>query len=189
MTDPVEQSPEVHYWSATQRLPDRHCHTVEHSFRVMGYAVQLAERLELDATLVSEIRVASLLHDIGKQAIPARILNKPDALTPDEWRLIRLHPRIGSGMATSLGYNESVRAMVLHHHEHWDGSGYPTGLQAVDIPVGARVIAMADVFDALTSPRSYRSALDARTALGVMRAEAGTILDPFMFLTFRALVR
>ena len=156
----------------------------EHATRVTGYACWLARTLRLSSQLVHEIRAASLLHDIGKRALPAALLNKTTALTQDEWRQIRRHPELGCALAQALGFDERVRTLIRHHHEHWDGSGYPFGLQETDTPIGARVIAIADVFDALTSPRSYRVALDAGAALAVMRAETGTVLDPHLFAVF-----
>ena len=168
--------------AASQRNVD------EHSARVMGYACLLARTLRLSPQMVSEIRLASLLHDIGKRALPDALLNKTTPLTNEEWRLIRTHPEVGCALARLHGHDEAVRSLIRHHHEHWDGSGYPYGLQEAAIPVGARVIAIADVFDALTSPRSYRIALDASAALAVMRAEAGTVLDPHLFAAFEQLI-
>ncbi len=156
----------------------------DHAQRVMRYACVLAETLRLDARVIEEIRIASLLHDIGKRALPAEILNKPTKLTHDEWRVIRLHSTLGSALAKRLGHSAEVCALVRHHHEHWDGSGYPAGLQGKDSPTGARVIALADVFDALTTPRPYRVALTPDNALAVMRTEAGTVLDPHLFPIF-----
>jgi putative nucleotidyltransferase with HDIG domain len=160
----------------------------EHATRVMGYACLLARTLRLSSQMVAEIRHASLLHDIGKRALPDALLNKTAPLTSEEWRLIRTHPEVGCALAQLLGHDDSVRSLIRHHHEHWDGSGYPYGLQEAAIPVGARVIAIADVFDALTSPRSYRVALDASAALAVMHAEAGTVLDPHLFAAFEQLI-
>jgi HD-GYP domain-containing protein (c-di-GMP phosphodiesterase class II) len=119
---------------------------------------------------------------------PDALLNKTTPLTNDEWRLIRTHPEVGCALARVSGHDDSVRSLIRHHHEHWDGSGYPYGLQQSEIPVGARVIAIVDVFDALTSPRSYRIALDSTAALAVMRAEAGSVLDPHLFAAFEQLI-
>ena len=130
--------------------------------------------LELGA--ISEVNV--------RKALPPALLNKTTPLSADEWRQIRTHPDLGCALARRLGYDERIRTLIRHHHEHWDGSGYPDGLQQTDTPAGARVIAVADVFDALTSPRPYRIALDAGAALAVMRAEMGTVLDPHFFSVF-----
>jgi len=158
--------------------------TAEHALRVMEHAVRLAEALDLTPSFVSALRAASRLHDIGKTAVPARILNKTEPLTASEWDLIRLHPRIGAGLAEHSGYGPDVASMIEHHHEHWAGGGYPGGLRGDEIPLGSRIIAVADVFDALTSPRSYCAALQVEHALAVMHAEAGIILDPNLFAIF-----
>ena len=163
-------------------------HVAEHSRRVMQYACLLAETLRLSDAMVEEIRVASLLHDIGKHALPVALLDKTAPLAPEEWSLIKQHAELGSALAGRLGHNADIRALIRHHHEHWDGSGYPCGLAGADTPLGARVIAIADVFDALTSPRSYRVALSDLAALQVMRAEAGTVLDPNLFDVFQDLL-
>jgi putative nucleotidyltransferase with HDIG domain len=154
----------------------------------MGYACWLARTLRLSTQQIAEIRVASLLHDIGKTALPQALLEKTTSLTQNDWRQIRKHPELGCALARALGYDERIRTLIRHHHEHWDGTGYPYGLQETDTPVGARIIAIADVFDALTSPRSYRVALDAGAALAVMRAETGTVLDPHLFAVFEEIM-
>jgi HD-GYP domain-containing protein (c-di-GMP phosphodiesterase class II) len=154
----------------------------------MRHACRLAETLRLSGCLIEEIRRASLIHDVGKHALPAALLSKKTSLTPADWHLIRGHPELGSQLAAQLGYDAAVRALVRHHHEHWDGSGYPQRLEGVDIPLGARIIAIADVFDALTSTRPYRVALPAATALAVMRAESGTVLDPDLFQLFEHMI-
>lgn len=158
--------------------------TAAHAHRVMQHAVRLAEALDLTAAFVNDLRAASILHDVGKNAIPARILNKTGPLTPSEWDLIRLHPRLGAGLAERFGYGVNVATMIEHHHERWTGGGYPAGLQGLAIPLGSRIIAVADVFDALTSARSYCGALQVEHALAVMRTEAGIFLDPDLFAIF-----
>ena len=162
--------------------------TAEHALRVMQHAVRLAEALELAPDFVNELRAASRLHDVGKSAIPARILNKAEPLTLIEWELIQLHPAIGASLAERCGYSAHVATMIEHHHEHWDGSGYPAGLRGQEIPLGSRIIAVADVFDALISLRSYSSALQPDSAIAVMRGEAGSILDPELFSIFEQLI-
>ena len=160
----------------------------EHATRVMGYACWLARTLRLSTQQIAEIRVASLLHDIGKTALPQALLDKTTSLTQNDWRQIRKHPELGCALARALSYDERIRTLIRHHHEHWDGTGYPCGLQETDTPVGSRIIAIADVFDALTSPRSYRVALDAGAALAVMRAETGRVLDPHLFAVFEEIM-
>ena len=173
---------------ATGALARWHHWTAQHSLRVMKYAVGLGRAMQLDDDLIDEVGVASLLHDIGKTSIPVDILNKPAALSPDEWSLVRAHPQLGAEIASKLGYSNGIAEMILGHHEHWNGSGYPFGFAGSLIPVGARLITVADVFDALTTPRSYRGPVPPRHALDLMSIESGTILDPEIFVTFRHLV-
>ena len=165
-----------------------HQWTAEHSLRVMKYAVGLGRALDADEEILDAIGVASLLHDIGKTAIPVSVLNKPASLTAGEWGLIRAHPQLGAEIAARLGYGPQIQEMILGHHEHWNGTGYPFGFTAENIPHGARMICIADIFDALTTPRSYRGALPPEHALDIMEIESGMIMDPTLFAVFKALV-
>jgi putative nucleotidyltransferase with HDIG domain len=173
---------------ATGALAKWHHWTAQHSLRVMKYAVGLGRALELDDNLIDEVGVASLLHDIGKTSIPVDVLNKPDTLSPGEWSLVRAHPQVGAEIACKLGYSNGIAEMILGHHEHWNGRGYPFGFAGSTIPLGARLITVADVFDALTTPRSYRGPVPPLHALDLMSIESGTILDPEIFVEFHALV-
>lgn len=173
---------------ATGKLARWHQWTAQHSLRVMQYAVGLGRTLQLDNHALDEIGVASLLHDVGKTSVPVQILDKPAALSPGEWTLVRAHPQLGAEIAERLGYSTAISEMILGHHEHWNGSGYPFGAVGTDIPLGARIISVADVFDALTTPRSYRGPMPAENALDLMSIESGTILDTTLFKAFRELV-
>lgn len=173
---------------ATGKLARWHQWTAQHSLRVVQYAVGLGRRLGLDNQTLDEIGVASLLHDVGKTSIPVQILDKPAALSPGEWSLVRAHPQLGAEIADKLGYSTTICEMILGHHEHWNGSGYPFGSVGAATPLGARIISVADVFDALTTPRSYRGAMPAENALDLMSIESGTILDESLFDAFRELV-
>ena len=173
---------------ATGALARWHQWTAEHSLRVMKYAVGLARSLDLAEETIDAIGVASLLHDIGKTAVPVSVLNKPAALSADEWSLVRTHPQIGAEIAGRLGYGSAVAEMILGHHEHFDGKGYPFGFAGESIPIGARIICISDVFDALTTPRSYRRAVPTENALDMMSLESGSILDPRLYEAFKDLV-
>jgi putative nucleotidyltransferase with HDIG domain len=175
----TEIAPTLETW--TERL-------ITHSRRVMGYSHALGHALGLATEVLSELRQASLLHDVGKSTLPLSILIKPSKLDAGEWTLVQQHPGIGAAIGRQLGFTVSVCAMVEHHHEHWDGSGYPAGLAGENIPLGARIICIADVFDALTSERSYRAPLTNAEALEVMRAEAGTVVDPYAYRVFQNLI-
>jgi hypothetical protein len=125
---------------------------------------------------VAKVRTAAALHDVGKLHTPREILNKPGRLTQEEFAVIRRHPGDGAAMATGLG-DPTITAMIRHHHERLDGAGYPAGLAGEEIPLGARIIAVADTFDAMTSNRAYRRAASHKRALDVLARESGTQLD------------
>ncbi|MGK2932726.1 MAG: HD-GYP domain-containing protein [Solirubrobacterales bacterium] len=157
-------------------LEARDSYTHGHSRRVARHAANMAKRLKLPPEEVARIRTAALLHDIGKLETPREIIDKPGKLTDDEYEVIKLHPGAGAEMVADLNDPE-LMAIVRHHHERIDGGGYPDGLSGEEIPIGARVIAVADTFDALTSARSYRPAKAHEFALAILREEAGKQLD------------
>lgn len=153
-------------------------YTKGHTERVAGYAAAIAERLQLSREERRLILFAALLHDIGKLGIMDHVLHKPGALDEEEWELMRSHPTIGASIVYNMAFLSEAADMVKHHHESWDGSGYPSGLEGTDIPMGARIIAVADSFDAMTSDRSYRKALSCAQAISRLQAAAGTQFDP-----------
>jgi HD-GYP domain-containing protein (c-di-GMP phosphodiesterase class II) len=157
-------------------LEARDPYTHGHSRRVARHSERIARELSLPAEQVAKIRAAALVHDIGKINVPRPILTKPDRLTEEEFALVKRHPGDGAAMVAALGDAE-LTAIVRGHHERIDGTGYPDGLAGADIPIGARVIAVADTFDAITSTRPYRDPRTHKQALDVLRREAGTQLD------------
>jgi putative nucleotidyltransferase with HDIG domain len=148
-----------------------------HARRVSRLATATAKRLGLGREQVARIRRAALLHDIGKLETPAAVVNKPGPLNPDEFILVKRHAIVGERMVARLGDPE-LTAIVRHHHERFDGKGYPDGLAGEEIPLGARVVAVADTFDALTSVRPYRPASRPNDALDLLSVVAGEQLDP-----------
>src|SRR5579862_4527245 len=152
-------------------------YTHGHSRRVARHAVIIAIRMGLGEHQVAVIRAAAALHDVGKINTPRAVLHKPGRLTEVELALIELHPVDGAEIVSTLGDAE-LTAMVRHHHERLDGTGYPAGLAGEAIPLGARIIAVADTFDAITSARPYRPAARHKKALDILTREAGTQLDP-----------
>ena len=151
--------------------------TCEHSERVARLATSLTRRLlPEDAALASRVRIAALLHDIGKLHIPAKVLCKCGHLTLEEMDIVRQHPEIGASTLEAVLDNETVD-MVLSHHEHIDGHGYPRMLAGNDIPLGGRIIAVVDAYDAMTSNRPYRDELASSRAIEILRAGAGTQWD------------
>jgi HD-GYP domain-containing protein (c-di-GMP phosphodiesterase class II) len=147
-----------------------------HSRRVARHSWMIASRMGLSREEVARIRTAAAIHDVGKVNTPKAILHKPGRLTDEEYAVIMRHPGDGGEMATVLDDSE-LTSMVRHHHERLDGSGYPDGLTAARIPLGAQIIAVADTFDAITSARSYRAAGSHKGAIDILTAEAGTTLD------------
>jgi diguanylate cyclase (GGDEF)-like protein len=163
--------------SLAKAVDARDVYTGSHSERVGELSARIARRLGIDEPQIELTRLAGSLHDLGKLAIPEEILRKPGALTEAERLVLQRHPQIGYRMLESLGV-EPIAEWVLHHHECWDGSGYPDGLRAEQIPLGARIIFVADAFDAMTSERVYRKPLSERDALAELERCAGSQFDP-----------
>jgi putative nucleotidyltransferase with HDIG domain len=153
-------------------------YTRGHSERVGAASRRIAARLGLLRPDVEIIGQAGLLHDIGKIGVPEPVLRKPGALDPAEWTLMRRHPVTGAQIVAPFEHLAGAAIIIRHHHERQDGSGYPDGLKGDAIPLGARIVAVADVFDALTSERPYRAAMSRRAALELLAGEAGVTLDP-----------
>jgi diguanylate cyclase (GGDEF)-like protein/putative nucleotidyltransferase with HDIG domain len=152
--------------------------TPEHIRSIQQYAATLAEAIGLSDRDVQAVRTAALLHDVGNMAVPEHILSKPDALTPEEFERVKIHPRVGADILRNVPFGGPVAELVLCHHERWDGLGYPAGLRGKDIPVGARILAIADCYSTLQTDRPYRSARTASAATAVLREYAGTWFDP-----------
>ncbi|HEY4010959.1 MAG TPA: HD domain-containing phosphohydrolase [Acidobacteriaceae bacterium] len=152
--------------------------THRHLMRVRVYASELGKIMGLDQSVMKALVTASFLHDIGKLAVPEHIINKPGKLTPDEFEKMKIHPVVGADILVRVQFPYPVVPIVRSHHEAWDGSGYPDGLKAEEIPIGARILSVVDCFDALASDRPYRSALPLDQAMAHMRAKAGIQFDP-----------
>ena len=158
-----------------------------HIRRVQVYAVELAKRLGVtDRHQLHAIEAAALLHDMGKLAIPEHILNKPGKLTPAEFEKMKRHADIGADLLSSIKFPYPVVPIVRHHHENWDGRGYPTGISQTDIPLGARILSVVDCFDALNSDRPYRPRLSPDEAFAILRERRGAMYDPLVVDTFIA---
>jgi len=158
-----------------------------HIRRVQTYAVALGKELGIkDEKLMKAIEAAALLHDMGKLSVPEFILNKPGKLSPAEYERMKLHAPIGASILSQIDFPYPVAPIVRHHHENWDGSGYPDGLAGEAIPIGARIMSVVDCFDALTADRPYRSALPEREALDIIVGRRGTMYDPAVVDAFLA---
>ena len=164
-------------------------YTRGHSERVGACSRRLGQALGLAPEDIETVTQAGLLHDIGKIGVPEAVLRKRAGLAPEEWALMRQHPIIGAQIVAPFEFFAGGALVIRHHHERWNGTGYPDGLAATAIPLGARVVAVADVFDALTSDRPYRAALSRDAALAYVAAEAGHTLDPDVVAALLGLAR
>ena len=169
---------EAVYRSLAQTVELKDPYTKGHCDRVAGYAVSLAHAAGLDAGTIKDIKYGSWLHDCGKIGVPESILNNPGRLSDDDFETVMQHPRWGSEVARQAHMPETVINIILYHHERYDGKGYPSGLHGEQIPVEARIVAIADVFDAIYSDRPYRKAYEYDRAVAVMRELAGSHFDP-----------
>ena len=172
----------AHRWGDSFECVDEY--TQGHCERVADLACQLALDAGLDDHIILWFRVGALLHDVGKITVPPAVLNKPDALTPQDVAILRDHAAAGAALVSDVEFPWDIRPMIRHHHERWDGAGYPDGLAGEEIPVAARVLCIADVFDALTSTRIYRPAYSVDAALRIMSSERGGAFDPWLLDLF-----
>jgi putative two-component system response regulator len=170
-------------------LEARDLYTVGHSQRVSSLAEQLARELGVCDDEVEHIRLAGLLHDIGKIGIREAVINKPGPLTPDEYAHIQTHPIISERILLPVTELNGALRMIRHHHENWDGSGYPDCLRAQEIPTGSRILALADAYDAMTSERPYRPPLAPETALAEIRQGTASHFDPTLSQLFVEMIQ
>jgi putative nucleotidyltransferase with HDIG domain len=159
-----------------------------HSRRVADQAASIADVLGLDADLVENVRLAGRLHDVGKIGIREEVLNKPGTLTAEEFAHVKDHVRIGMEILAPLKHVPIVLAYVQDHHEHFDGSGYPRGLEGDQITIGGRILTACDAFDALTSRRAFRDAMEPRETIDYLEGLAGRLLDPRVFAALKKVV-
>ncbi|MGC8856965.1 MAG: HD domain-containing phosphohydrolase, partial [Anaerolineae bacterium] len=172
----------------TTALDARDRETEGHSVRVSHLAVELGKALGLTPQQLKALERGSLLHDIGKIGISDTILHKPGPLTPEEWASMRQHPDIGARIVEDIPFLQDTLHVIRYHQERWDGSGYPVGLSGKDIPLLARIFAVVDAFDALTSNRPYRQKITPEEALAYLRAQAGILFDPEIVAAFVRLI-
>jgi len=163
-------------WSQALELRDQE--TQGHSVRVLDLTLRLAAEMGISSKELQDIRRGVLLHDIGKMGIPDSILHKPGQLTVEEWEIMHKHPKYAYDMLAPIAYLRNSLDIPYCHHEKWNGSGYPRGLSGETIPLSARIFAIVDVFDALTSDRPYRQAWSREKTLDYIREQSGTHFDP-----------
>lgn len=150
----------------------------QHTEHLLKSARELASNLALPEQQLEEITLLACIHDIGKVAVPDEILQKPAALTPEEWGIMEQHPEVGYHITRSINSLSSIAEAVLSHHERWDGSGYPRGLKGDTIPVLSRILAIADAYDVMVNGRQYKQAMTRDEALTEIKRCAGTQFDP-----------
>ena len=149
-----------------------------HSIKVSEICEAIATKMDFSENDVYQIKIAGLMHDIGKIEIDEKILNKPEKLSKDEWERMQRHPEIGYRILSSVNEFSVIAEDILEHHERWDGKGYPRGLKGEEISLHARIIAVADSYDSMTSDRTYRSAMTKGEAIEEIRRNSGTQFDP-----------
>jgi response regulator RpfG family c-di-GMP phosphodiesterase len=175
--------------SLAQTIELKDHYTKGHCDRVAKYALMIASALSLSGTMRTNIQRGSWLHDCGKIGVPETILNYPGALSEDQMAIIKKHPCWGADVARLAHLSQTIVNIVLYHHERFDGSGYPIGLSGEDIPVEARIVNAADIYDALTSERPYRQAMTREKAMDILEGGGGAISDPAIVDAFLGAVR
>jgi HD-GYP domain-containing protein (c-di-GMP phosphodiesterase class II) len=174
-------------WSRALDLRDHE--TEGHTQRVTEMTLKLSHRIGISGDELIHIRRGATLHDIGKMGIPDRILHKPGPLTAEEWNTMRQHPEFACSLLSPIDYLRPARDIPCYHHERWDGSGYPAGLKGEEIPLPARLFAIVDVYDALTSDRPYRSKWSEQAALYYIEEQAGKLFDPIIVSAFLEMIQ
>ena len=163
--------------SFNQLLDLKDLGTGVHSTRLAEWGMRVAQELNLDDGILRDVEIAALLHDIGKIGVPDSILNKPGRLTTAEYALMKKHPEYGWAVLRLFPGFAQVSLFILHHHENYNGSGYPAGLSAEEIPVGSRIVSVIDAFDAMVSNRPYRQGLPVEEAIRRLHKDSGTQFD------------
>jgi putative nucleotidyltransferase with HDIG domain len=180
--------PAVQGWGASV-AEGKDPHQVGHAQRVADYATKLAKEVGVDGWDLTYVRIGAYIHDLGNMAVPSEVLTKVDELSSPERELMQVHTLMGDSMAKQLDFPEEVRPIVRSHHEQWAGTGYPDKLAGEKIPFGARIVSIADVYDALTSPRSFRAAYSREEAKGIMDREAEKMFDPKLYSVFSDMIK
>jgi HD-GYP domain-containing protein (c-di-GMP phosphodiesterase class II) len=170
--------------SFNQLLDLRDLNTGVHSTRLAEWGLRVARDLGVRESCMPDLEMGALLHDIGKIGIPDNILNKPGRLTPEEYEMVKRHPEFGWTVIRKLPGLEQTSLYVLHHHENFDGTGYPARLKASEIPIGSRIVSVIDAFDAMVSSRPYRNGLPLEEAIRRLNEASGTQFDPAVIKSF-----
>lgn len=187
LTDQLDRTESVIFMLALA-VEAKDAYTEGHLRRLSSYSEQLAQVAELSSAQVKAIRLGGLLHDIGKIAIDNSVLGKPSTLTDEEYQHIKRHPEEGARIVAPMRFANEVAPIILHHHERWDGQGYPHGLCGEEIPIGARIVAIVDAYDAMMTDRPYRSSLGLTETLSRLRAGSGREWDPQLLDLFIGMI-
>jgi response regulator RpfG family c-di-GMP phosphodiesterase len=185
----VENSYRITLKALVQALETRDFETHGHAERVITFSLRLGHEVGLEKEALKDLELGALLHDIGKIGVPDAILRKNSALNEDEWNKMKLHPLHGQKILRNIPFLEGAARIVAQHHEKWDSSGYPAGLRGEDIDMGARIFAVVDAFDTMTSDRIYRRGCGYETALAELERCAGTQFDPAIVEAFKRVPR
>lgn len=172
----------------TELIENRDAYTCSHSFQVKQIALAIGQEMGLSRKVLDQIAISALLHDIGKIGIPEQILNKPGRLTDEEYKIIQQHPQIGYDTLKKIESFQEIAVYIRHHHEAWNGSGYPDHHKGEEIPLISRILAVADVYEALTSNRVYRKAMTRQEALDIMVKGDNKQFDPVVLKAFLAVL-
>jgi HD-GYP domain-containing protein (c-di-GMP phosphodiesterase class II) len=175
--------------SFNQLLDLRDLNTGVHSTRLAEWGLRVARDLGVPESKMPDIEMGALLHDIGKIGVPDGILNKPGRLTPEEYEIVKRHPEFGWTVIRNLPGLEQTSLYVLHHHENYDGNGYPAKLKSSEIPIGARIVSVIDAFDAMVSSRPYRAGMPLEEAIRRLLEASGTQFDPAVIRSFVPIAR
>ena len=175
--------------SFNQLLDLRDLNTGVHSTRLAEWGLRVARDLGVPEHCMSDVEMGALLHDIGKIGVPDHILNKPGRLTPEEYEVVKRHPEFGWTVIRNLPGMEQTSLYVLHHHENFDGTGYPARLQGAEIPIGSRIVSVIDAFDAMVSSRPYRDGMPVDEALRRLVEASGTQFDPAVIESFVSIAK
>jgi putative nucleotidyltransferase with HDIG domain len=187
--DSLEKSYRTTLKALAAALEARDHETHGHSERVVNFSLRLGRELRLDKSEMRSLEFGALLHDIGKIGVPDAVLRKPAGLTADEWTKMREHPTHGQQILRGIDFLEGAARVVGQHHEKWDGTGYPAGLRGEEIDLNARIFAVADAFDAITSDRVYRGGRSYEVAVAELEEFAGRQFDPKVVAAFRRIPR
>jgi HD-GYP domain-containing protein (c-di-GMP phosphodiesterase class II) len=172
------------FLSLLQALATERPHLLGHGDRTASYALLLGKALGWSADDLIHLHYAALLHDIGQLTLPSEVLDKEGSLTAGQYALMQSHPRAGARLLAPISFLRIPALWIAHHHEHWDGSGYPYGLRNTFTPLGSRILAVADTFDAMTSSLAHRPGLEPELACALLRIVAGSQLDPDLVEVF-----